>query len=75
VLGKDRIQQYEATVLENARGLAGMPRDISGPDVAPIQDWWPTSDTEGLRIYELRNLDYVMLDHDRGILYAAKCAD
>jgi hypothetical protein len=75
VLGKEGIRQYETTVLKNAKALTGMPRDISGPDVAPIQDWWPSSDAEGLRIYELRNLDYVILDHDQGILYAAKCED
>ena len=25
--------------------------------------------------YELRRLDYVLLDHDQGILYAAMCED
>jgi hypothetical protein len=75
VLGKDGIQQCKATVLKNGNELTGMPRGISGPDVAPIQDWWPSSNAKGVRIYELRNLDYVILDHDLGILYAAKCED
>jgi hypothetical protein len=74
-LGKDGIQQYETTVLKHAKKLTDIPLDISGPDVAPIQDWWPSPGSEGLRIYELRYLDYVILDHDQGILYAAMRED
>jgi hypothetical protein len=75
VLGKDRIRQYETTVLKNAKELTDMPLGISGPDIAPIQDWWPSPGSGGLRIYELRYLDYVILDHQQGILYAAMCED
>ena len=75
VLGEDGLQQYETTVLKDATELTRMPLDISGPVVAPIQDWWPYPGSGGLRIYELRYLDYVILDHDQGILYAAKCED
>jgi hypothetical protein len=75
LLGKDGIQQYETTVLKGAKELTDMPPDISGPDVAPIQDWWPSPGCRGLQIYELRYLDYVILDHDQRILYAAMCED
>jgi hypothetical protein len=75
VLGKDSILQYETTVLKNAKALTEMPPHLSGPDVAPIQDWWPSPGAGGLRIYQLSCLDYVILDHDHGILYAAMCED
>jgi hypothetical protein len=75
VLGKDGIQKYETTVLKDAKELTDLPLHISGPGVAPIQDWWPSPDSEGLRIYEKAYLDYVVLDHEQGILYAAMCED
>ena len=75
VLGKDGIQQYETTVLKNAKELTDMPRDISGPDVTPIRDWWLSPGSGCLRICELGHLDYVILDRDQGLLYAARCAD
>ena len=75
VLGNDGIQQYEATVLSDAKELADIPPHISGRHVAPIQDCWPSPGSGGLRIYQLGYLDYVILDHEQGILYAAMCED
>jgi len=74
-LSKEGIDKYETDVLKHAKRLADVPRDVSGPDVTPIKDWWPQADSQNLDIYELRDLDFVMIDRQEGIVYVALCAD
>jgi hypothetical protein len=77
-LDKDGVQQYESRFLKpgtEVKELTSIPPGISGSNVAPIKEWWPTTHSQGLRIYEVRNLDVVMLDHETGIVYVALCED
>ena len=77
-LGKDGVQQYESRFLKprtDVKELAGIPPGISGSNVDPIKEWWPTMHSQGLRVYEVRNLDVVMVDHEKGIVYVAFCED
>jgi len=74
-LTKDAVREYETGVLKNAVEIPDIPADISGPEVAPIADWWPPSNSPHLRIYKVRNIDYVMIDHDEGFVYAVLCSE
>lgn len=74
-LSTDAVHEYESTILKDAEELADIPKDVSGPDVAPIADWWPSTRARNLHIYKVRNMDFVMIDREEGILYAVLCAE
>ena len=70
-LAKGAVQEYETKLLKNAKELPEMPEELSRSDIDPIADWWPSPDSQHLRIYHVGGVHYVMIDHDQGVVYAA----
>ena len=69
------MKQTSRKRYSDIKQLETIPEYITGPDTTAIADWWPTVSSESLRIYEMRSLDFVIIDHEAGIVYAAMCED